>query len=197
MDNYTIDISNQNIQEVILSLGDNDESNDESNSLNVISNDESNSLNVKSDENVNSYQKKDIELFNDILQTFLLLQKEIIDIESEVKIRKLKLKELSGTLMSYIKIHNITNIKLDGDFNGSTLIPIHTKTINVDKSLIISTLQEYFIDNIEEFEKIMSLISENANTRETSKLTLQKPKKITSKNRYDNELNKVNTILDN
>lgn len=141
--------------------------------------------------------ERDITLFNDTLQTYLALQSEISEMEGEIRIRKGKLKELSATLMSYIKMHNIKDIKLEGEFQGTTLMPVYNKTVSIDKSIIISTLQEYFHDNMDEFERIMSLISENANVRESSKLSMKKlkPKKLTSKSRYDDELQQVDQLL--
>jgi len=144
---------------------------------------------------INSSPTKDITLFNEALQSFLSLQKEIAEIEGEVRIRKSKLKELSATLMSYIKLHNIRDIKLEGEYRGTTLIPVYNKTVSFDKATIISTLQEYFADNLDEFERIMAAISENANVRESSKLSMKKPRKLTSKSRYDDELEKVGNLL--
>ena len=140
---------------------------------------------------------RDISLFNDALQSYLALQRELIEIEGELRIRKAKMRELSATLISYIKTHNIKDIKLDGEYRGTTLTPVYNKTVSFDKATIISTLQQYFADNLDEFEKIMALISENANVRETSNLAMKKPKKITSKSRYDSDLEKVDVILGN
>jgi hypothetical protein len=143
----------------------------------------------------NLQPQRDIGLFNDALQSYLSLQMEITEMETEIRIRKSKMKELSATLMSYIKLHNIKDIRLDGEYRGTTLTPVYNKTVSFDKGTIISTLQQYFADNLDEFEKIMALISENANVRETSKLAMKKPKRITSKSRYDGDLEKVDAIL--
>ena len=144
---------------------------------------------------IQSTPERDITLFNDALQTYLALQTEIAEMEGEIRIRKGKLKELAATLMSYIKLHNIKDIKLEGEYRGATLMPVYNKTVSFDKAIIISTLQEYFHDNMDEFERIMSLISENATVRESSKLTMKKPKKLTSKSRYDDELQQVDQLL--
>ena len=154
------------------------------------------STNINSSEITHSQPPRDIELFNEALQSYLALQKEIAEIEAEVRIRKSKLQALSSTLMSYIKFHNIKDIKLEGEYRGTTLAPVYNKTVSFDKTTIISTLQEYFADNLDEFEKIMARISENANVRETSKLTLKKPKKLTSKSRYDTDLQQADKILE-
>ena len=146
-------------------------------------------------EEANAAPNRDISLFNDALQSYLALQREITEMEGELRIRKGKMRELSATLMSYIKIHNIKDIKLDGEYRGTTLTPVYNKTVSFDKAIIISTLQQYFSENLDEFEKIMALISENANVRETSKLAMKKPKKVTSKSRYDSDLEKVDALL--
>ena len=71
---------------------------------------------------------RDIALFNEALQSFLALQKEIAEIEAEVKVRKCKLKELSATLMSYIKLHNIKDIKLEGGADNP--LSLYTEELN-------------------------------------------------------------------
>jgi hypothetical protein len=141
--------------------------------------------------------EKNIELFNNLLQNYLQMGDEIKDMEAELKNKKNKYKNLTQSLTTYIKVHNIKKVELQGERKGFSLEHVVTKTANVDKVTILDVLRNYFESNMDEFERIMQLISEAAEEKESSKLVMKKPKLLKKTKENDKDRKELNNILEN
>jgi hypothetical protein len=170
----------------------NEDNNNDKYDININNISEIQSLNIETNNFVRP--EKNIDLLNNILQIRISLDQEIKDMETELKIKKKKLTELSKILLNYMKIHDVREIKLNEHTTGTIIKPTEYTISSLNKDTIIATLQEYFIDNIEEFEKIMALISSKAKIKTTTKLNFKKPK--TQRNKNQEQLNKVSELLD-
>jgi hypothetical protein len=141
--------------------------------------------------------EKDSQLFGEMLHKYLTLKNEYNEAEQLQKTKRIQIKQLETSIKSYIALHKIESVKLDGDFKGRTLIPQH-KHSTIDKTTLIMLLKSYFTDanKDDEFEQIMTYITEHSVTRELYSLKLAKePNKKKPNNKYETNNTQLAQIL--
>jgi hypothetical protein len=132
-----------------------------------------------------------------MLHKYLTLKNEYNEAEQLQKTKRIQIKQLETSIKSYIALHKIESVKLDGDFKGRTLIPQH-KHSTIDKTTLIMLLKSYFTDanKDDEFEQIMTYITEHSVTRELYSLKLAKePNKKKPNNKYETNNTQLAQIL--
>lgn len=138
------------------------------------------------------------QFFQKLLQDYLNTESELRMLNEAMKKRKEKKKNLSESILTFIKKNNIKKVNLDGDFKGHELAEKISKTSSISKDEMMSIFQNHFElnDQFEQFENIQEEIKSKTKVKETSKLALKKTKmNKKDKQHYDDQ--RINELIDN
>ena len=138
------------------------------------------------------------QFFQKLLQDYLNTESELRMLNEAMKKRREKKKNLSESILTFIKKNNIKKVNLDGDFKGHELAEKISKTSSISKDEMMSIFQNHFElnDQFEQFENIQEEIKSKTKVKETSKLALKKTKmNKKDKQQYDDQ--RINELIEN
>ena len=138
------------------------------------------------------------QFFQKLLQDYLNTESELKMLNEAIKKRREKKKNLSESILTFIKKNNIKKVNLDGDFKGHELAEKISKTSSISKDEMMSIFQNHFEinDQFDQFENIQEEIKSKTKVKETSKLALKKTKmNKKDKQQYDDQ--RINELIEN
>lgn len=138
------------------------------------------------------------QFFQKLLQDYLNTESELRMLNEAMKKRREKKKNLSESILTFIKKNNIKKVNLDGDFKGHELAEKISKTSSISKDEMMSIFQNHFEinDQFDQFENIQEEIKSKTKVKETSKLALKKTKmNKKDKQQYDDQ--RINELIEN
>ena len=84
------------------------------------------------------------QFFQKLLQDYLNTESELRMLNEAMKKRREKKKNLSESILTFIKKNNIKKVNLDGDFKGHELAEKISKTSSISKDEMMSIFQNHF-----------------------------------------------------
>jgi len=138
------------------------------------------------------------QFFQRLLQDYLNAENEIKMLNEAIKKRRDKKKNLSESILAFIKKNEINKINLDGDFKGHQLCEKITKSENISKDEIMSIFENHFQSekNEEKFNLLQEEIKKKTVVKESSKLSMQKIR-MSKKQKKQEDENKINELIEN
>jgi hypothetical protein len=138
------------------------------------------------------------QFFQRLLQDYLNAENEIKMLNEAIKKRRDKKKNLSESILAFIKKNEINKINLDGDFKGHQLCEKITKSENISKDEIMSIFENHFQSekNEEKFNILQEEIKKKTVVKESSKLSMQKIR-MSKKQKTQEDENKINELIEN
>lgn len=138
------------------------------------------------------------QFFQKILQEYLSVENELKMLLEATRKRKEKKKQLSESLLAFIKKNKINKVNLDGDFKGHQLCEKITKSQNISKDEIMNIFENHFQEekNQEKFNLLQEEIKKKTVVKESSKLSMQKIK-MNKKQQKEEDENKINSLIEN
>lgn len=138
------------------------------------------------------------QFFQRLLQDYLNAENEIKMLNEAIKKRREKKKNLSESILAFIKKNEINKINLDGDFKGHQLCEKITKSENISKDEIMSIFENHFQSekNEEKFNLLQEEIKKKTVVKESSKLSMQKIRMSKKQMKQEDE-NKINELIEN
>lgn len=138
------------------------------------------------------------QFFQRLLQDYLNTENEIKMLNEAIKKRRDKKKNLSESILAFIKKNQINKINLDGDFKGHQLCEKITKSENISKDEIMSIFENHFQNekNEEKFNLLQEEIKKKTIVKESSKLSMQKIR-MNKKQKKQEDENKINELIEN
>jgi hypothetical protein len=138
------------------------------------------------------------QFFQRLLQDYLNAENEIKMLNEAIKKRREKKKNLSESILAFIKKNEINKINLDGDFKGHQLCEKITKSENISKDEIMSIFENHFQSekNEEKFNLLQEEIKKKTVVKESSKLSMQKIRMSKKQIKQEDE-NKINELIEN
>ena len=138
------------------------------------------------------------QFFQKILQEYLSVENELKMLLETTRKRKEKKKQLSESLLAFIKKNKINKVNLDGDFKGHQLCEKITKSQNISKDEIMNIFENHFQEekNQEKFNLLQEEIKKKTVVKESSKLSMQKIK-MNKKQQKEEDENKINSLIEN
>jgi hypothetical protein len=138
------------------------------------------------------------QFFQKLLQDYLNTESELRMLNEAMKKRREKKKNLSESILTFIKKNNIRKVNLDGDFKGHELAEKISKTSSISKDEMMSIFQNHFEndDQYEKFEQIQEEIKQKTKVKESSKLSLNKTK-MNKKERQVVDDQRINDLIEN
>lgn len=138
------------------------------------------------------------QFFQRLLQDYLNTENEIKMLNEAIKKRRDKKKNLSESILAFIKKNEINKINLDGDFKGHQLCEKITKSENISKDEIMSIFENHFQNekNEEKFNLLQEEIKKKTIVKESSKLSMQKIR-MNKKQKKQEDENKINELIEN
>ena len=138
------------------------------------------------------------QFFQRLLQDYLNAENEIKMLNEAIKKRRDKKKNLSESILAFIKKNEINKINLDGDFKGHQLCEKITKSENISKDEIMSIFENHFQSekNEEKFNILQEEIKKKTVVKESSKLSMQKIR-MSKKQKTQEDENKNNELIEN
>lgn len=138
------------------------------------------------------------QFFQRLLQDYLNAENEIKMLNEAIKKRRDKKKNLSESILAFIKKNEINKINLDGDFKGHQLCEKITKSENISKDEIMSIFENHFQSekNEEKFNLLQEEIKKKTVVKESSKLSMQKIR-MSKKQKKQEDEDKINELIEN
>ena len=138
------------------------------------------------------------QFFQKILQEYLNVENELKMLLEAIRKRKDKKKQLSESILAFIKKNKINKVNLDGDFKGHQLCEKITKSQNISKDEILNIFENHFQEekNQDKFNLIQEEIKKKTTVKESSKLSMQKIK-MNKKQQKEEDENKINSLIEN
>jgi hypothetical protein len=138
------------------------------------------------------------QFFQKILQEYLNVENELKMLLEAIRKRKDKKKQLSESILAFIKKNKINKVNLDGDFKGHQLCEKITKSQNISKDEILNIFENHFQEekNQDKFDLIQEEIKKKTTVKESSKLSMQKIK-MNKKQQKEEDENKINSLIEN
>jgi hypothetical protein len=124
----------------------------------------------------------DINHFKLCLKEYLKLDDEIRTLQTVIRNKKTKIEGLEETLLIFLEKNNISQLQLEGEYQGKELISTKLKqTRNVSSNGLLDIIKTKCGDNQELLASILAEIDEQKETNEVSKIKISSAKKGASK----------------